>query len=196
MRPAGAARSGVVRALVAVGISALLLSAPAWADTRIAFVDSQRLLQESPQGKAMIESLRSEFAVKQRELNAERQALKDKQAQLDRDGATMSADQRSAAEQSLQDGQRDLDEKANEYQDEFNTRQNQEMSKVSAVLSQQIRLYGQAHHFDLVLAGIVIWHNPANPAIDITQPLLAALQAQGSGSRQSGSTQSGSRGGQ
>jgi Skp family chaperone for outer membrane proteins len=90
----------------------------------------------------------------------------------------MSADQRSAAEQSLRDGQRELDEKVSEFQDDLTARQNQVMSKLSSMLSQQVGLYAQAHHFDLVLASSVIWHNAA---IDITQPVLAALQTQGGG---------------
>jgi outer membrane protein len=176
-------------------LSLLVLSAPAWADLKIGFVNYQRLMQESPQGKAVQQALQSEFATKQRELSSEQQALKSKQAELDRDGATMSVDQRSAAEQSLRDGERELTEKQNEYQDDMNARQNQELSKLQQMLVEAVQQYAQAQRFDLVLAEGVIF---ANPAIDITQPVLATLQARGlgaTGTHSSRSTRS-SRSGQ
>ena len=159
-------------------LSLLVLSAPAWADLKIGFVNYQRLMQESPQGKAVQQTLRTEFAAKQRELASEQESLKSKQAALDRDGGTMSVDQRSAAEQSLRDGQRELSEKQNEYQDDMNARQNQELSKLQRTLVEAVQQYAQAQRFDLVLADGVIF---ANPTLDITQPVLASLQARGAG---------------
>jgi outer membrane protein len=163
---------------VAVGgaLALLAMSAPAWADLKIGFVNYARLMQESPQARAVQDTLRTEFSAKQREINGEQQALKTKEAQLQRDQGTMSPDQMAASQQSLRDGQRQLQEKVNEYQDDFNARQNQELSKLQRVLVQQVQQYAQAQHFDLVLADGVIW---ANPTIDITQPVLQALQARG-----------------
>ena len=176
-------------------LSLLVLSAPAWADLKIGFVNYQRLIQESPQGKAVQDTLRAEFASKQKELANEQESLKSKQAALDRDGGTMSVDQRSAAEQSLRDGQRELSEKQNEYQDDMNARQNQELSKLQRTLVEAVQQYAQAQRFDLVLADGVIF---ANPAIDITQPVLTSLQARGgaaAGGAPRSSTRSSSRSG-
>ena len=187
-------------ALAVAGVLALFaVSAPAWSQRvvaapaavglKIGFVNYARLMQESPQAKAVQQTLRSEFASKQKELSNEQQALKTREAQLQRDGATMSADQRTVAEQTLRDGNRELSEKVNEYQDDFNARQNQELSKLQKVLVEQVQRYAQAQRFDLVLADGVIW---ANPSIDITQPVLAALQASGvSSSPASGASRSG-----
>jgi outer membrane protein len=166
------------RVTLAGALSLLVLSAPAWADLKIGFVNYQRLMQESPQGRAVQDALRTEFAAKQRELSNEQQELKTKEAALERDGGTMSVDQRSAAEQSLRDGQRELTEKQNEYQDDMNARQNQELSKLQRTLVEAVQQYAQSQRFDLVLADGVIF---ANPAIDITQPVLTSLQAHGAG---------------
>jgi outer membrane protein len=177
-------------AMTVAGVLALFaVSAPVWAQRvseaptvvglKVGFVNYARLMQESPQAKAVQQTLRSEFASKQKELATEQQTLKTKEAQLQRDGATMSADQRTAAEQTLRDGNRELSEKVNEYQDDFNARQNQELSKLQKVLVEQVQRYAQAQRFDLVLADGVIW---ANPSIDITAPVLAALQASGASS--------------
>lgn len=143
-------------------------------ELKIGVVNYPRLMQESPQAKQVQTALRNEFAGKQQELQTEQQNLKNKEAQLERDGPTMSADQRTEAERKLRDGNRQLSEKVNEYQDDFNARQNQEMSKLSKILVDQVQSYARAQKFDLVLADGVIF---ANPTLDITQPILAALQA-------------------
>ena len=174
-------RSVVVTAVIALCAAA----SPAWADLKIGVVQYARLMQESPQAKAVQEALRAEFASKQRELNTEQQTLNSKEAELRRDQATMTADQLNAAQQQLRDGTRELNERVNEYQDDFNARQNLEMSKVAKVVVEQVQRYAQAQRFDLVLADGVIW---ANPTIDITQPILQALQA---ASTTSGPTRSG-----
>ncbi len=145
-------------------------------ELRIGVVNYARLMQESPQAKAVQTALRTEFAGKQQELQTQQQSLKTKEAQLERDGPTMSADQRTEAERQLRDGQRRLSEKVQEYQDDFNARQNQELSKLQKILVEQVQAYAQAQKFDLVIADGVIY---TNPTLDITQPILAALQARG-----------------
>jgi outer membrane protein len=143
---------------------------------KIGYVNYARLMQESPQAKAVQTALRNEFSGKQHDLTTQQAALKTKEAQLERDGPTMTADQRAEAERELQNGNRQLSEKVNEYQDDFNARQNQELSKLQKVLVEQVQNYAQAQKFDLVLADGVIF---SNPTIDITAPILAALQARG-----------------
>jgi outer membrane protein len=160
-------------ALVLTGLSVGSVRAD---ELKIAVVNYARLMQESPQAKAVLNQLRTEFGPKQQEIQSEQQKLKSKEAQLERDGPTMSPDQRAEAERQLRDGNRMLSEKVNEYQDDFNARQNAEMSKVSKLLVDQVQSYALAQKFDLVLAEGVIF---ANPTIDITQPILAALQARG-----------------
>ncbi|MGH8143298.1 MAG: OmpH family outer membrane protein [Steroidobacteraceae bacterium] len=175
-----AGMTGRSRAVIIAGALALCaVCAPAWADLKIGFVNYALLMQQSPQAKAVQQNLRNEFAPKQRELASAQQALKTKEAQLQRDAATMSADQRASAQQALTDGQRELSEKVTDFNDEVNARQNQEMSRLQKTLVEQVQRYAQAQRFDLVLADGVIW---ANPTIDITQPVLAALQASGASS--------------
>ena len=106
---------------LAVGLIAMagaLAALPAWAEPKIGVVDPQRLLEESPQGKAMLDSLRSEFAPRERTLQAQQQSLKSKQDKLQKDGATMSEDQRARAEKELRDGMRDFERARGELQDD------------------------------------------------------------------------------
>jgi outer membrane protein len=181
------------RLLVVIsGVVALAAAAaPARADLKIGVVNYAKLMQESPQAKAAQDALRGEFAGKQKELQGQQQALKTKEESLQRDSATMSADQRSQAERDLRDGNRELQLKVNQYQDDFNARQNEELSKLQKTLVEEVQTYAQGQKFDLVLADGVIF---ASPVLDITPQVLTALQARGVRAPASGAG-SGSSGG-
>ena len=109
-------------------------------------------------------------------MQTQQQALKNKEDSLQRDSATMSADQRSAAERDLREGNRDLQLKVQQYQDDFNARQNEELSKLQKTLVEEVQTFAQGQKFDLVLADGVIF---ASPVLDITPQVLSALQARG-----------------
>src|SRR5947207_14241536 len=91
--------------LIAAGSA--LGALPASAETKIGVVDPARLLEDSPQGKAASESMRAEFAPRQRTLQQQEQALKARQEELQRVGATMPDDQRVRAGKAVHEGARD-----------------------------------------------------------------------------------------
>jgi outer membrane protein len=167
-------RSVVISAILAAGT--VLAATPAWADLKIGVVQYARLMQESPQAKAAQDALRGEFAGKQKELQTQQAALKAKEESLQKDGATMTVEQRTKVEKDLRDGNRELQQKVQEYQDDFNARQNEELSKLQKALVEEVQTYAQGEKFDLVLADGVIF---ASPTLDITPQVLAALQAHG-----------------
>jgi outer membrane protein len=158
------------------GAVALAAAAPAWADLKIGVVNYAKLMQESPQAKAAQDALRAEFAAKQKDLQTQQAALKSKEDNLQRDQGTMSAEQRNAIERDLRDGNRELSLKATQFQDDFNARQNEELSKLQKMLVEEVQNYAQGQKFDLVLADGVIF---AAPVLDITPQILTALQARG-----------------
>jgi outer membrane protein len=163
--------------IMASGVVALATAAsPAWADLKIGVVNYAKLMQESPQAKAAQDALRGEFAGKQKDLQTQQASLKSKEESLQRDSATMSADQRTAAERELRDGNRELQLKVQQYQDDFNARQNEELSKLQKTLVEEVQTFAQGQKFDLVLADGVIF---AAPVLDITPQVLSALQARG-----------------
>jgi outer membrane protein len=166
-------------AVWAIAAGAALAALPAWADPKIGIVDAPRLLEESPQGKAMMEGMRAEFAPRERTLQATQQALKAKQDKLQKDGATMTEDQRQRAEKELRDGARDFERAKGELQDDFTARRNEEMSRLQRILGEEVRTYAKANNFDLVLTADGVIYT--NPGYDITPQVLAAMQAHGGG---------------
>jgi len=140
-------------------------------------VDFQRLAIESPQGKAVMESMRAEFAPRERTLQAQGQAVKAKEEKLQKDGATMSEDQRARAEKELRDGARDFERARGELQDDETARRNEELSRLQRTIVEEVRTYGKAQGFDLILAQEGVIYNAS--ASDITPAVLSALQARG-----------------
>lgn len=161
-----------------VGLSGLLLSvvalAPAYADIKIGVVNASRLLQESPQAKAVQDALRNEFAPKQRELAAQQAALKAKQEKFEKDAATMSGDQRAKTEKELRDGNREYSQKVTDFQEDANTRQNEELSRLQSAIVAEVQSYALSQKYDLVLTEGVVY---ASNSLDITAAVLAGLQA-------------------
>ena len=148
---------------------------PAWAEPKIGVVDPQRLLLESPQGKAMADAMQAEFAPRQRTLQAQQQSLKSKEDKLQKDSATMSEDQRLRAEKELRDGARDFERAKGEFQDDVTARRNEEMSRLQRTLGEEVRSYAKAQNYDIIFSGESVIY--AGQSYDITPAILTALQA-------------------
>ena len=144
------------------------------ADLKIGVVDYGKLMEESPQAKTVVDAIRTEFTPRQRDLQSQQQALKAKEDKLQKDGATMTEDQRQRTDKDLRDGYRDLQRKQQEVQDDFNARRNEEMSRLQRALIEEVRTYAKAQNFDLVIADGVIY---STPTLDITPAILTALQS-------------------
>jgi outer membrane protein len=157
-----------------VAIAGTFAVMPAWAELKIGVVDYGKLMEESPQAKTVVDAIRTEFTPRQRDLQTQQQALKAKEDKLQKDGATMSEDQRQRADKDLRDGYRELQRKQQEVQDDFNARRNEEMSRLQRALIEEVRTYAKAQNFDLVIADGVIY---TTPTLDITPAILTALQA-------------------
>jgi outer membrane protein len=147
------------------------------AEPKIGVVEFQRLILESPQGKAAMESMRSEFAPRERTLQAQGQAVKAKEEKLQKDGATMSEEQRARAEKELRDGARDFERARGELQDDETARRNEELSRLQRTIVEEVRTYGKAQGYDLILEQQAVLYNAS--ASDITPAVLSALQAKG-----------------
>ena len=171
-----AIKSTVAVWMMAAG-GALVALPLAAAEPKIGVVEFQKLLVESPQGKAVMESMRAEFAPRERTLQAQGQAVKAKEDRLQKDGATMSEEQRARAEKELRDGARDFERAKGEFQDDMNARRSEELSRLQRTIVEEVRNYGKAQGYDLILEqGAVVYNASAS---DITPAVLSALQARG-----------------
>lgn len=157
-----------------VAVAGTFAVTPAWAELKIGYVDYGKLMEESPQAKSVVEAIRTEFTPRQKDLQNQQQTLKAKEDKLQKDGATMTEDQRARTEKELRDSYRELSRKQQEVQDDFNARRNEEMSRLQRTLIEEVRVYAKAQNFDLVIADGVVY---STPSVDITPAILTALQS-------------------
>jgi outer membrane protein len=154
---------------------AALIAVPtaAFAETKIGVVNLPRLFQEAPQSLALQRTLEEEFGPRERELLAKREQLVGIQERLQQGEGFQSEDERRRLEQTFRDGQRDLQRAATELQEDMGLRRNERFGDLQRLFITEIKAYGTAQGFDLILAeGIV----HASDKIDITQQVLQVLQ--------------------
>jgi len=167
---------GVVRSLILGSAATLALAAaPAWAELKIGYVNYSALLQESPDAKVIADALRNEFLPRQRELQTLQQTLKTREDKLTKDGATMTDDQRAREDKEIRDGERELQRKQSEAQDDFSSRRNEELSKLQKAIVEQVQVYAKSQNYDLIVAENSVLY--FNSSMDITPQVLAMLQA-------------------
>jgi outer membrane protein len=157
-------------------ISAVLLSGFATlasADIKIGVVNVARLASESPQAKAANDALSAEFAPRLKSIQSRQLTLKAQEDKLNKDAATMTEVQRSAAEKDLRDGVRDLQMQQSAFQDDLNARKQDEQDKIQRVMLEEVNAFARAQGYDLILADGVLY---ANGALDVTNSVLQGMQ--------------------
>jgi outer membrane protein len=160
-----------VLALLAVFL--VSLSGAALSATKIAYVEVGKVLQESPQVKAVKEKIRKEFAKRDDQLVAEQKKLKKLKEKLSRDGSIMSEAERKRLERDIIARTRKLKNAQSEFQEDLALRQNEELGKLRKVIAEVIVKVAKKGGYDMVLESGVVW---ANDKVNITPQVLKELK--------------------
>lgn len=145
--------------------------APALANTKVGFVNTERLLREAPLSIAAQKKLEREFAARDQELQRLAKQARDLQAQLDRDGVTMPESERKAKERDLSNLNRDLQRQGREFREDLNLRRNEELGLIQERARKAIQEIARAEKFDLIIEQAVY----VDSKIDITDRVMRAL---------------------
>jgi outer membrane protein len=159
-------------ALVTIAASALPLGV-AQAQAKVGVVNVARLLQEAPQAQAASQALENEFAARKRDLQNSERDLKAREDKLQKDGATMAEAERRNQEKALRDGQRDFARKQNEFMEDLNVRRNEALGQLQRAILAEVQTYAKAAGLDVVISEALY----ASPSVDVTNQVLAAMQA-------------------
>jgi outer membrane protein len=159
---------------ILAGMTLLAPLGVAHAQTKIAVVNWQQLLEEAPQAKSAMAALQDEFQPRQKDIVQQQKDLKAKEDKLQRDGAVMAENERRNAEKDLREGQRELARKQNEWVEDLNLRRNEEIGKVQRSLQTEVQAFAKTSGFDLIIGDGVLYRNES---LDITAQVLTALQA-------------------
>ena len=156
---------------VSLILTSAFLAAPALAETKIGFVNTERLLREAPLSVAAQKKLEREFAGRDQELQKLAKQARDLQAQLDKDGVTMSDSERKTKERDLGNLNRDLQRQGREFREDLNLRRNEELGQIQERARKAIQDIARAEKFDLIVEQAVF----VDPKIDITDRVMKAL---------------------
>ena len=158
---------------VSLMMASAFAAAPVLADTKIGFVNTERLLREAPLSVAAQKKLEREFAARDQELQKLAKQARDLQAQLDKDGVTMSDSERKAKERDLGNLNRELQRQGREFREDLNLRRNEELGHIQERARKAIQDIARAEKFDLIVEQAVY----VDPKNDITDRVMKALNS-------------------
>jgi outer membrane protein len=139
---------------------------------KVGFVNTERLFRDAAPAKRAQQKLEKEFAARDAEIQKVAKQVRDLQAQLEKDGATMSESDRRNKERDLANLSRDLQRAQREFREDLNLRRNEELASVQERANKVILQIAEVERFDLILQDPVVF---ASPRIDITDKVIKAL---------------------
>lgn len=161
-------------ALLLTGVLVLGFASAAFAqDTKIAFVNIAKVVEEAPQAEAATKTLEQEFSPRDKQLVSQQKEFKRLEDKLARDAAIMSETERSKLERDILSGKRRLKNSQDEFRADFNLRRNEELRKLQKLVSEVIQNLGRQEKFDLILTEGIVFYSER---IDITSKVLEQLQ--------------------
>lgn len=152
-------------------LAAAFAATPVVADTKIGFVNTERLLREAPLSVTAQKKLEREFAAREQGLQKMAAQLRELQAQLDKDGVTMSDSERKAKERDLGNLNRELQRQGREFREDLNLRRNEELGQIQERARKAIQEIAKSGKYDLIVEQAVY----VDPKSDITDRVMKAL---------------------
>ena len=140
---------------------------------KIAYVEVGRVLQDSPQVKAVKEKIRREFAKRDDQLVAEQKKLKKLKEKLARDGAIMKESEKKRLERDIITRARKLKNAQSEFQEDLALRQNEELNKLRKIIAEKIIKVAKKGGYDIVLESGVVW---ASDKVNITDKVMKEMR--------------------
>ena len=160
-----------VFALCAAGV----LSSAVAQESRIAYINTQRITTESAIAKAAQAKLEQEFSKRGKEMADLQATLKTFSEKFDRDAPTLTESQRVSRQKEGAELNRDLQRKQREYQEDLNGRRNEELQQVLEKANKAVRKVADDEKYDLVVQEVVY----SNGRHDITDKVLKLLNTAG-----------------
>jgi outer membrane protein len=154
----------------------LLLLAGAAANAqefKVGIVNLDRIFREANTSKAAQTKLEQEFSKREKEIADLGGQIKAQSEKLERDAPTLSESQRNTRQRQLVEQDREFQRKRREFQEDLNSRKNEELQLVIERANRVVRSLAEAEKFDLILQEAVY----VNAKHDITDKVIKALNA-------------------
>lgn len=155
-------------ALVALSVSCSLAQAQ---DSRIAWLSTERIYNESKLAQQAGVKLEAEFKSREKAVQELAARFKSASEKLEKELPTLAEGERARRQREYFDLDKELQRRQREFREDLNQRTNEERAAISDKATKIIKQLAQVEGFDIVLQDAV-W---ASPRIDITDKVLKAL---------------------
>jgi outer membrane protein len=157
--------------LLAFGaLTATMVSAQ---EFKIGFVNTDRIFREANTAKSAQVKLEQEFSKREKELVDLGNNIKTASDKFEREAPTLSETQRNLRQKQLMDQDRDFQRKRREFQEDLNTRKNEEQQVVIERANRAVKQVAEAEKYDVIFQEAVY----INPKHDITDKVIRSLNS-------------------
>jgi outer membrane protein len=161
-----------VKTLLVALFLGMAATAPVAAQSKIGFVNTQRIFDESEPAKRASKKLETEFAKREKEINDLGIRLRTESEKLEKDAPILSESQRNQRQRVLAELDRDFQRKQREIREDANQRRNEEFAAVLQLANNTLKDIAVKEGFDAIFQDAAY----ANPKLDLTQKVLDALK--------------------
>lgn len=142
-------------------------------DFKMGFVNTERIFREADTAKQAQVKLEQEFSRREKELLETGNSLKQASEKFEREAPTLAESQRTARQKQLIDQDREFQRKRREFQEDLNTRKNEEQQLVVERANRAVKQVAESEKYDVIFQDAVY----VNPKHDITVKVIKVLNA-------------------
>ncbi len=173
-----------MRTLLSAGIAAIGLAAaasPAFAQGRVAYLDSRRIIQEAPGAQAVRDSIQAEINAFQSQLQVLEDSLRTMMEEYNRQSVTLSPEARRQRQQEIGARQAQLEQRAAQLEQQAAQRQEQLMAPIMERIQSAISVIRQEGNWSIIFDAATGAMVSADTTLDLTTQVIERLRASGGG---------------
>jgi outer membrane protein len=150
-----------------------IFSLSAQAEIKAAYINSAKILQQAPQAIAAVEQMKKEFSDRENLIRKMAKETQEQEANLKKDGAIMSAEQKKRIENEILEKKRKIRFDAQSLKEDVDLRRKQEIQKVRSSITSVIQNYAKKKGYDFIFTEGVAF---ASDKVNITDEILKELK--------------------
>ena len=159
----------------------LLVACTFWAaiaqaqEFKIGFVNTDRIFREASSAKLAQTKLEQEFSRREKELMDLGNTIKTASEKFEKEAPTLAESQRNTRQKQIMEQDREFQRKRREFQEDLNTRKNEEQQIVIERANRAVKQVAEAEKYDVIFQEAVY----INPKHDITDKVIKSLNVTG-----------------
>ncbi|MBE0621993.1 MAG: OmpH family outer membrane protein [Burkholderiales bacterium] len=161
-----------LKKLAFLALSLLICGTAAAADTRIGFVNTERVFRDAAPAVRAQKKIEQEFAKRDQEMQKMSEQIRKLQETLEKNAVTMTEGERRNKEREFAELNKDFQRKQREFREDLNQRRNEELAAVLERANRAIKAIAESEKYDIIFQEAVY----ASPRIDITDKVIKALE--------------------